>query len=102
MSILKDYYKIIETPPTSGVLLITPVTKFFSFDFNNISHTDNQNTNVFWNFGDPYNTDNEKVISTSSNSMVRHTYTYSGTYSITCIANVNDVPFHIDQLCTIN
>lgn len=101
MSILENYYKIKETLPTSGALLVSPTIKYFSFDFDNISKENNNATTIFWNFGDPYSTENEIIKSKVSNSMISHVYTYSGTYKVTCIANVGGVPYHLEQFVTI-
>lgn len=103
MSILTSLYKIEETNGASGVVpLTTPILKQFSFDLNDISKEDNNNSSILWNFGDPLSgTDNEMVTKSIALSLVEHTYTYPGQYIVHSIANINGVFFHIEQTTTI-
>lgn len=98
MSLLKEQYKIDEDDVKGDTgPLIVPETVFFSFDFDDISKEHNYNTTVFWNFGDFGSEDNEIVVSTSSNSMVKHVYKNFGWYHVHCIGFVNGVPFHHER-----
>lgn len=99
---LTDLFGIIETNGASGVPLTTSVTKTFTFDLGNLLKENDNNSSVFWNFGDPSSSDNELVSKSISNAMVTHNYTYPGQYTIHSIANVNGVPYHIDQICIID
>jgi hypothetical protein len=97
MSILKDVYKLEELNGRSQAYLETPLVKYFTLDLNNITKEQNLNSSVFWNFGDPESGHNEIVSPSIVNSTVKHTYATTGTYHVTCIVNVDGVPFHLEQ-----
>lgn len=101
MSILKDVYNIEETNGRT-ILLDIPFSQYFSLDLENISKQQNQNSSVFWNFGDPESVDNEVVCSSIVNSSINHTYEYQGSYNINCIINIDGVCFHLKRNLIVN
>jgi len=102
MALLDTLFNMENTNGAGGSLLNTPFAQVFSFDIDNITETKNSNSSVFWNFGDPTSPDNEVVCSSIANSLVKHVYTYPGTYHVHAIANVNGVYFHTEQFITID
>jgi hypothetical protein len=102
MSLLESLFNIDEVDGATGILLPTPVARFFSFDFASMTKENNSNSSVLWNFGDPESgDDNEYMSSSLTKAIVKHIYKYSGTYQVHAIANVNGVIFQIDQTVVI-
>jgi PKD repeat protein len=102
MSILTSVYKLDEVDGSGDLPpLIKPQKREFSFNLSNVNKTQNENSSVFWNFGDHGSTGNEVISPSITKSNVEYTYTNPGTYHVHSIATVEGVLFHLQETLVI-
>lgn len=100
MSILSDVYKIPDASVEqfdSRFLLSVPYSKQFTFDIDSITSESSKDVTIFWNFGDPFSSDNEVILNNIIDGTATHTFNHAGIYKLNTIANIDGILFHVES-----